>query len=259
MRFAVPFALASGGSAAIVASMTRWSLLGPLHGPLAIAVGVIAGAALGLLVARTTGRRYSALGLAAAMALLGPISGFVIAILCQPSFVVLATVAGAALAIMLLPVLLASVWLLRRRSVRHDTRAPLRMAGLWLTVASAIGITLFASERRDFWTAAECVSLARVPLVLALVGCAMVFAIAVVDGFAEDQILELDASAKMDAAASWWLTHVGTPRPNARVGDLERAHGLLAASRQSRIAIVLALIAVTPTLLAYARFAAEAR
>jgi len=165
-RLVVPFAVAGGGTAALVASMTRWVLLGP------IAFGAFVGAALG-------------------------------------------------------------AWLFGRVGASRDTRAPLRLTGVWLTVASA----MFRTQ-------------ATVPLVLSLVGCAIVFAVAVLDGFAESELAHLESAARLDAGASWWLNHVGSPRPAAL--DLERARRLLAASRRSRIAIVVVLVATTVVLIAYA-------
>lgn len=256
-RLMVPFAVSGAGSAAIAASMTRWSLLGPLHGPVAVVVGTLAGAAVGVIIGRVALDRRSLLRVGGALALLGPLSGLAVAVTCEPGLLGLAIVMGTAIALALAPVLLASVWLLRRGGARRDTRAPLRLAGVWLSVASAIGLCLFSLLRRPFWTSEECVTLARVPVLLALVGCAIVFSIALLDGRAEDDLQHIELLPHLDPGGSWWLTYVGTPRPNARRGELERAHGLLAASRQSRIAIVLVLLAAAPTLLVYARLYVE--
>jgi hypothetical protein len=140
---------------------------------------------------------------------------------------------------------------------RHDRRASLRVAGVWLVIACAIGLVVFAINRPAGWTAEECLRLARVPLLLSIAGVLLVIVIGILDGVAEDRFERTGPPPHLDVGGSWWLTHVGTPQPIARGGDLERARGLLAASQQSRIAIALVLLAVAPTLFVYARFAVE--
>lgn len=140
MQTAAPGAICGAASAAVLASMSRWWLLGPLHGPTAVLVGALAGAAVGaaLDASPTTAR---------------------------------------------------SAW---------------RATGVWLPLASTLGLAAFVALRRDFWTLEECIALANVPMTVAFVGA--VISVVVATSFARAE----KPTEPSELSQSWWLTHVGS-------------------------------------------------
>jgi hypothetical protein len=134
-----------------------------------------------------------------------------------------------------------------------DARAPFRIGGTALVVASAIGLCLFVALRPASWTAEQCEGLARVALLAAFMGCVIVFVVAVLDASAENRAPELPMP-RLDLPTTWWEKHIGAPRPTAH--NLERMRALVAASRRSRIAVVAVLVAMAPVLWVYAALAA---
>jgi hypothetical protein len=204
-RLALPMAIASAAGAAVVASMTRWWMLGPYHGVVAMLVAAAAGGWLGAMITyslradpiRTTVRKGT-LG----AAILGPLCALSISLVCDPGeLAASAVLLGVCVAGALLPCVTAALFLAHRSSRSRpsslvggaDRRAAWRATAVWLAAIACIGMVpaRIDGTGQDFWaetfwwTAREKAELAVAPVIVVLCACAIVVVVAALDIHAE--------------------------------------------------------------------------
>lgn len=150
-RLSLPMAVAAAGGAAVVSSMTRWWLLGPYHGLVAMIVAAASGAWIGAML--TYSLRADPLGITLRKCtigtlVLGPVCALLTSLVCDPrERGAYAVLLGLSFAIAVLPCVLVAVLLARhamRSRVRSlvgasDRRAAWRAAAGWLGFTAAIG------------------------------------------------------------------------------------------------------------------------
>ncbi len=255
-RLGWPLAFAAAGGAAIASSMTRWWLLGPLHGPLAMLVGVVVGGWFGAMLThslRADAPRVTWRKALVTAVIAGPLSALAVTVVCDYGELGAGTLGlGCVFALVLLPCV-AIVLLLaraasrsRERSLvgRSDRRAAWRATAVWLSIVAAIGALpamIDGSARGDladlfWWSTGDREVLARVPLVVSLAACVLAAAVAVADARAERILVAArrvsddwraepaeGATTALDVGIGFdaWMEHVGG-RATYREHALER-------------------------------------
>ncbi|MBI2394580.1 MAG: hypothetical protein HYV09_33730 [Deltaproteobacteria bacterium] len=269
-----PIAVAATGGAAVVASLTRWWLLGPFHGPVALIMAAAAGGVIGAMLTHSLRcdppedtRRTVFIFLAVA----APLVAMLITLLCEPEEAGGgAVLLGASFAAALLPSAFLAVRLARAaqrsrvRSLlgRSDRRAAWRTTAVWLALVSALGSVPNVLDVAVFWwSKAEKARLMQAPMIVSVAACAIVAVVAALDFRAErivsrarddsgdwrvDEPTHTEHALDVGIGHDTWLEHVGgrtTYRERAEervaaIGDLGAGADLLrAATRRSAIAL----------------------
>lgn len=232
-RLALPMAVAGSGGAAVVATMTRWWMLGPYHGPVAMIVAAAAGAWIGAMLTyslradpiRTTVRK-GALG----VAVLGPVCALLVSLVCDPrEMATSAILLGAIFALALLPCLVVATLVASRagRSRRFsivggsDRRAAWRATAVWLAFVAALGVLpgMVDGSRNSlladtfWWTAHDKAELATAPLLVAFAACVIAAAVAFLDLCGEVVVTRAHG-----ASAAWRVDDAGAITATLDVG-----------------------------------------
>lgn len=238
-RLAWPFALASAGGAAILSSITRWWMIGPLHGPIAVAVASVCGLCIGSAIShwlRIDGTQSLRFRLSCAVLITGPFAALAVAGLCGSELLGASVLAGLALSVSILPMVWIGTWLSgraarsRERSLvgATDRRAPLRVTAAWLSLISLGGgiVCAIPWQTRSlagtfWWSDADRAVMAQIPWTVAWCGWLVATIIAVLDaraarvvrgvrtdlrerhGEVEADVLDLGVGEHV------WIEHVG--------------------------------------------------
>lgn len=239
-RLTWPIAVAAGGGAAVVASATRWWMIGRWHGPAAVGIAVICGAAIGALIThwlRVDGTASLRFRVSSAVLVTGPFAAVLVAALCDSELLGPSALAGAALSIGILPFAFGATWLAERSSRSRarsvvgwvDRRAPWRVTATWLAEISIVGMIVCSIRYENpqiagmfWWSDEDRVVMAAVPLTVSWGGWILAAVVALSDMFAlrttrrvpgeglraATQEIEHDGVLDLGVGDTAWIEHV---------------------------------------------------
>lgn len=239
-RLTWPIAVAAGGGAAVVASATRWWLIGRWHGPVAVATAVICGAVIGAMIThwlRVDGTASLRFRVSSAVLVTGPFAAVVVAAVCDSELLGPSALAGAALSLGILPFAFGAAWLAERsrrsraRSVVGwvDRRAPWRVTATWLAAISIVGMIACSIRYENpqiagmfWWSDEDRAVMAVVPLTVAWIGWIVAAIVALSDMIAlrtarrvpgeglraATEEIEHDGELDLGVGDTAWIEHV---------------------------------------------------